>query len=187
MKIYSYYGFNEFIIIPGYKGYMIKEYFANYYLHIPDVTTDIKKNMNETHENSSKLRKISLTDTGDSTMTGGRVKCIQIYIENERFMLTYGDGVSNMDIKKVIRFHEKSGTIGTLTAAQPARRFGVLEIDKDRVTTFLEKPPGNGGYIKGGFSVFELKVFDSSSCSTARGSLLVWVSHYSPGRCTAYA
>ena len=120
-------------------------------------------------------------------MTGGRVKRIQIYIENERFMLTYGDGVSNIDIKKVIRFHEKSGTIDTLTAVQPARRLGVLEIDKDRMTTFLEKPRGGGGYINCGFFVIEPELYDSSSCNTAHGSHLVWVSHYCPGRCTVYA
>ncbi len=160
MKIYSHYGFNEFIVCLGYKGYMIKEYFANYCLHKSDVTIDIQKNRIETHENSSEPWKVSLIDTGDNTMTGGRVKRIRKYIENERFMLTYGDGVSNVDIKKVIRFHEKSGTIGTLTAARPARRFGVLEIEKDRVTTFLEKPPGEGGYINGGFSVFEPELFD---------------------------
>jgi glucose-1-phosphate cytidylyltransferase len=160
MKIYSHYGFNEFIICLGYKGYMIKEYFANYCLHMSDVTIDIKKNRIETHENSSEPWKVSLINTGDSTMTGGRVKRIQRYIGAERFMLTYGDGVSDVDIKKLIRFHENAGTIGTLTAARPAKRFGVLELGGDRVTSFLEKPQGEGGYINGGFFVFEPEIFN---------------------------
>jgi glucose-1-phosphate cytidylyltransferase len=160
MKIYSHYGFNEFIVCLGYKGYMIKEYFANYFLHMSDVTIDIKNNKIETHYNTSEPWKISLIDTGDSTMTGGRVKRIQQYIGKNRFMLTYGDGVSDVNIKKLIQFHENSGTIGTLTAARPAKRFGVLEIKKNNVTTFLEKPQGEGGYINGGFSVFEPELFD---------------------------
>jgi glucose-1-phosphate cytidylyltransferase len=160
MKIYSHYGFNEFIICLGYKGYMIKEYFANYFLHMSDVTIDIKKNTIETHQNFSEPWKVSLIDTGDSTLTGGRIKRIQRYVGDEKFMLTYGDGVSDVNIKKLIRFHERSGTAVTLTAAQPARRFGVLELNRDRVTTFLEKPPGAGGYINGGFFVCESKIFD---------------------------
>ncbi len=160
MKIYSHYGFNEFIICLGYKGYMIKEYFANYNLHMSDVTIDIRKNKIETHHNTSEPWKISLIDTGDSTMTGGRVKQIQKYIGNNRFMLTYGDGVSDLNINKLIQFHENSGTIGTLTATRPARRFGVLEINKNSVTNFLEKPQGEGGYINGGFFVFEPDLFD---------------------------
>jgi glucose-1-phosphate cytidylyltransferase len=160
MKIYSHYGFNEFIVCLGYKGYMIKEYFANYCLHRSDVTIDIKNNSIETHQNSSEPWKISLIDTGDSSMTGGRVKRIQRYVGNERFMLTYGDGVSDVDIQKLIHYHETAGTIGTLTAVRPARRFGVLEIEKNRVTSFLEKPQGEGGYINGGFFVFEPKIFD---------------------------
>jgi len=160
MKIYSHYGFNEFIICLGYKGYMIKEYFANYFLHMSDVTIDIKNNQIETHYNTSEPWKISLIDTGDSTMTGGRVKRIQEYVGKNRFMLTYGDGVSDVNLKKLILFHENSGTIGTLTAARPAKRFGVLEIKNNNVTTFLEKPQGEGGYINGGFSIFEPELFD---------------------------
>jgi glucose-1-phosphate cytidylyltransferase len=160
MKIYSHYGFNEFIICLGYKGYMIKEYFANYFLHMSDVTIDLKKNKIETHQNFSEPWKVSLIETGDNTMTGGRIKRIQRYVGDERFMLTYGDGVSNVNLKKLARFHERSGTIVTLTATQPARRFGVLELDRDRVKTFLEKPPGEGGYINGGFFVCEPKIFD---------------------------
>lgn len=160
MKIYSHYGFNEFIVCLGYKGYLIKEYFANYFLHMSDVTIDIKNNQIETHYSTSEPWKISLIDTGDSTMTGGRVKRVQQYVGKNRFMLTYGDGVSDVNIKKLIQFHENSGTIGTLTAARPAKRFGVLEIKKNNVTTFLEKPQGEGGYINGGFSVFEPELFD---------------------------
>lgn len=160
MKIYSHYGFHEFIICLGYKGYMIKEYFANYCLHMSDVTIDINKNIIETHENSSEPWKVSLIDTGDATMTGGRVKRIQRYVGNERFMLTYGDGVSDVDIKKLIHFHETAGTIGTLTAVKPAGRFGVLEIERNRVTSFLEKPPGESGQVNGGFFVFEPEIFE---------------------------
>lgn len=161
MKIYSHYGFNEFIICLGYKGYMIKEYFANYCLHMSNVTIDIQKNRIETHENSSEPWKVSLIDTGDNTMTGGRVKRIRKYIGNERFMLTYGDGVSDVNIPELLKFHQTHMKIGTLTAIRPPGRFGALQIQKDQsIESFVEKPKGDGGYVNGGFFIFEPAIFD---------------------------
>ncbi|MFA4849430.1 MAG: glucose-1-phosphate cytidylyltransferase [Methanoregula sp.] len=160
IKNYSYFGFNDFIICLGYKGYMIKEYFTNYNLHMSDVTIDIKNNQIETHHNFSEPWKISLIDTGDNTMTGGRVKKIQSYIGDEPFMLTYGDGVSNVNITELLKFHKRQGKTGTLTAIRPAGKFGALEIQDSMVATFLEKPKGDGGYINGGFFVFEPELFD---------------------------
>jgi len=161
MKNYSHFGFNDFIICLGYKGYMIKEYFANYNLHMSDVTIDIKNNSMETHHNFSEPWKVSLIDTGDTTMTGGRVKRIHPYIGDEPFMLTYGDGVSDVNIPELLKFHSAKRKIGTLTAIRPPGRFGVLDIRNDQtITSFLEKPPGNGGHINGGFFVFEPELFD---------------------------
>jgi glucose-1-phosphate cytidylyltransferase len=161
MKIYSHFGFNEFIICLGYKGYMIKEYFSNYNLHMSDVTIDIQKNTTEIHQNFSEPWKISLIDTGHNTMTGGRVKKIQPYIGNEPFMLTYGDGISNVNIPELLKFHAKNKKIGTLTAIRPPGRFGVLQIQDDHnVSSFLEKPMGDGGHINGGFFVFGPELFD---------------------------
>lgn len=161
MKIYSHFGFNEFVICLGYKGYMIKEYFANYFLHMSDVTIDIRNNNIETHCNYSEPWKISLIDTGDSTMTGGRVKRVQKYIGDETFMLTYGDGVSDVDISRLLKFHKKQKKTATLTAVRPPGRFGSLQIEEDNnVASFHEKPLGDGGYINGGFFVFEPEVFD---------------------------
>ncbi len=140
---------------------MIKEYFANYNLHMSDVTIDIKNNKIETHHNFSEPWKISLIDTGDNTMTGGRVKKIQPYIGDEPFMLTYGDGVSNVNIPELLKFHTKKKKIATLTAIRPPGRFGVLQIQEDQtITSFLEKPMGEGGHINGGFFVFEPELFD---------------------------
>src|SRR5208337_1438624 len=160
MKIFSQYGFNDFIICLGYKGYVIKEYFANYFLHMSDVTIDIKNNKIKIHQNYSEPWKISLIDTGDNTMTGGRVKRIQSYIGDETFMLTYGDGLSDVNIPNLIEFHKKQGQTATLTAIRPVGRFGALELKGPSVTTFLEKPEGEGGYINGGFFVFEPQLFD---------------------------
>jgi glucose-1-phosphate cytidylyltransferase len=161
MKIYSHYGFNEFVVCLGYKGYMIKEYFMNYFLHMSDVTIDIRKNEIETHQNFSEPWKISLIDTGDSTMTGGRIRRIQQYLDDGTFMLTYGDGVSDVDITRLLKFHKKQKKTGTLTAIRPPGRFGALRIENDsRVVSFLEKPLGDGGYINGGFFVFEPELFD---------------------------
>lgn len=161
LKIYSYFGFNDFIVCLGYKGYLIKEYFLNYSLHMSDVTIDIKNNKIETHRNFSEPWRISLIDTGDNTMTGGRLKKIRSYIGNERFMITYGDGVSNVNIAELLKFHVSKKKIGTVTAIRPPGRFGVLRIQDDsNITSFLEKPMGDGGYVNGGFFVFEPELFD---------------------------
>lgn len=162
MKTYSYYGFNEFIICCGYKGYMIKEYFANYYMHHSDITLDFTKN-NEVfvHNNAVEPWKITLVDTGLDTMTGGRIKRVQEHIGKERFLLTYGDGVCDVDIKKVLKYHIKDKKTVTLTAVQPGWRFGMLEINKKNlIMNFKEKAKEDGGWINGGFMVVEPKIFD---------------------------
>ncbi len=160
MKIYSYYGFNEFIICLGYKGYVIKEYFANYYLHNSDVTFDMKENNMEVHRNYGENWKVSLIDTGLNTMTGGRVKRVKEYIGNETFALTYGDGVSDVDIPGLLSFHKESGNTVTLTAVQQPGRFGAFTLgDSDnRIHSFREKPKGDGAsnaWINGGFFLVE--------------------------------
>jgi glucose-1-phosphate cytidylyltransferase len=158
MKMYSTQGFDEFIICLGYKGYMIKEYFANYFLHSSDVTIDVKNNKMDIHQNHSEPWKITLVDTGELTPTGGRIKRIQKYVGNNQFMLTYGDGVSDIDIKKLVNFHEKENTMGTITIAHPPPLFGVPKISGCRVIDFIEKPDVDT-YINGGFSIFEPEVF----------------------------
>ena len=161
MKIYSHYGFNEFIILLGYKGYMIKEYFADYYLHQSDVTFDIASNTMEYHTNKTENWKVTLLDTGIHTMTGGRIKKIKEYIGNSPFMLTYGDGVADIDISKLIDFHKKSGGFITLTSVLPEGKFGALEIDKQqRINSFQEKPKGDGSWVNGGFFVCQPEVLD---------------------------
>jgi len=161
MKIYSAFGFNEFIICLGYKGYMIKEYFSNYFLHQSDVTIDIKSNKIEVHNNVCEPWKVTLVDTGLNTMTGGRIKRIKNYIKNETFMVTYGDGVGNIDLKKLLDFHKNHGKYATLTAVQPLGRFGALEINtKDEIINFQEKPKGDKAWINGGFFVLEPQIFD---------------------------
>jgi len=161
MKIYSHYGFNDFIICLGYKGYMIKEYFAHYFLHMSDVTMDLKKNTVEVHQNLSEPWKVTLVDTGLETMTGGRIKRIKPYIEDETMMLTYGDGVSDINIKSLLNYHKKKKKLATVTAVQPPGRFGALRINKNNIVEhFLEKPEGDGGFINGGFFVLEPNVID---------------------------
>lgn len=161
MKTYSHYGINDFVILLGYKAYMIKEYFANYYLHNSDVTIDTAKNSMEIHNNASENWRITLVDTGLNTMTGGRIKRAQKYIGNETFMLTYGDGVSDINISKLLEFHKSHGKSMTLTAIQPEGRFGVLEFGAgDQVSSFLEKPQGDGAWINGGYFVCEPELFD---------------------------
>jgi glucose-1-phosphate cytidylyltransferase len=161
MKIYSYYGFNEFIILCGYKGYMIKEYFANYYRHMSDMTVDMTNNSITHHANHAEPWKVTLIDTGIETMTGGRIKRVQEYIGNEPFMLTYGDGVSDVNIRDLIKFHTSHGKAITMTAVQPEGRFGSLQIsDDDKVTSFQEKPKGDGSWINGGFFVCQPEVLD---------------------------
>ena len=160
MKIYSTYGFNDFVICLGYKGYAIKEFFANYFLHMSDVTIDLTSNKLEIHHNHAEPWKVTLIDTGEQTMTGGRIKRIQPYIGGEDFFLTYGDGVGDVDIRKLLAFHRQQNTYATLTATQPPGRFGALQIENNRVITFEEKPVGDRAWVNGGFFVCSSKVFD---------------------------
>ena len=160
MKIYSTYGFNDFVICLGYKGYVIKEYFANYFLHMSDVTIDLKNNQMEIHDVKAEPWKVTLVDTGLNTMTGGRIKRVQKYIGNDTFMLTYGDGVANINIKELLEFHKKHGKFATVTAVQPSGRFGALDLDENKVKAFKEKPKGDGAWINGGFFVLEPQIFD---------------------------
>jgi glucose-1-phosphate cytidylyltransferase len=161
MKIYSHCGVNDFIVCLGYKGYMIKEYFANYYMHMADVTLDVAKNKIEIHDERAEPWRITLVDTGQDTMTGGRLLRVRKYLEREKdFCLTYGDGVSDVDVAATIAQHRKSGLKATVTAVRPPGRFGSLGIDGARVTGFQEKPIGDGGWINGGFFVLSPAVFD---------------------------
>jgi len=161
MKIYSHYGINEFIICCGYKGYLIKEFFANYFLHTSDVTFDIEKNSIEIHQQSGEPWKVTLVDTGDNTMTGGRLKRIQNYLRDEQvFCMTYGDGLSDINIKSLIEFHTKSRSYATLSAVIPSARFGALELEGDKVLTFKEKPKSESGFVNGGFFVLTPRIFD---------------------------
>ena len=161
MKTYSYFGFNDFVICLGYKGYSIKEYFHNYFLHNCDVTFDVRTQGMEIHQNLVESWRVTLVDTGVNSMTGGRVKRIKPYIGNETFMLTYGDGVADVNIAALVDYHISHGKLATLTAVQPAGRFGALELDeKDSVRSFTEKPDGDGAWINGGFFVLEPKIFN---------------------------
>ncbi|OEF04582.1 glucose-1-phosphate cytidylyltransferase [Vibrio genomosp. F10] len=160
MKMYSQHGYNEFVILLGYKGYYIKEYFANYFLHQSDVTIDLSTNEMKINKNTSEPWTVTLLDTGLHTMTGGRVKRAQEIVGNEPFMLTYGDGVSDVNISDLVEFHKSHGKSITMTSVQPDGRFGALELDGPTVSNFLEKPKGDGAWINGGFFVCEPKVFD---------------------------
>jgi len=161
MKIYSNYGFNEFIILLGYKGYVIKEFFANYFLHQSDVTFDLAKNEVQIHQNHSEKWKVTLLETGLNTLTGGRIKRVKDYINNKDFLLTYGDGLSDVDIRKLLEFHKNHGKIVTMTAVQPIGRYGALKINNDNsISAFKEKPKGDSGWINGGFFVCKPEVFD---------------------------
>lgn len=160
MKIYSQFGVNEFVICAGYKGYIIKEYFANYFLHMSNITFDMKTNEMVVHENKSEPWKVTIVDTGDGTMTGGRIKRIRKYIGDSTFCMTYGDGVSDVNISKLIKFHKSKNKWATVTAVQPAGRFGALKMDGSTITSFEEKPDGESGWINGGYFVLEPEVFD---------------------------
>lgn len=160
MKIYSSYGINDFIICCGYKGYMIKQYFANYSLHMSDVTFDMKNNSMEVHHKSVEPWKVTLVDTGLDTLTGGRLNRIKKYVDDDTFCFTYGDGVADINISDLIKFHKNKKKIATVTAVQPPGRFGTLEIENDDVLKFIEKPVGDGNWINGGFFVLEPNVFD---------------------------
>lgn len=159
MKTYSSYGINDFVICCGYKGYVIKEYFANYFLHMSDVTFDLSNNKMEVHKKSVEPWKITLVDTGLNTMTGGRLKKIENFVD-DTFCFTYGDGLSDVNINKLIDFHKKRKSIATVTVVQPPGRFGNLNIQNDMVINFREKPKGDGNWINGGFFVLEPKIFD---------------------------
>jgi glucose-1-phosphate cytidylyltransferase len=161
MKNYSAHGVNDFVICCGYKGYLIKEYFANYFLHMSDVTFDMANNHMEVHQQKAEPWKVTLIDTGEDTFTGGRLKRVSYYIKDEdSFCFTYGDGVSNVDIRASIEFHHRHGTLATVTAVLPPGRYGALERLGDKVTGFVEKPRGDGGVINGGFFVLSPKVLD---------------------------
>ena len=160
MKIYSAHGIHDFVICLGYKGYVIKEYFANYFLHMSDVTFDMQENRMEVHQNSAEPWKVTLVDTGDSTMTGGRLKRVRDYLGDEDFCFTYGDGVGDVDITGLVEFHKLHGKLATMTATQPPGRFGALNLDGTRIENFTEKPIGDGGWINGGFFVLSPKTID---------------------------
>ncbi|MDA9021360.1 glucose-1-phosphate cytidylyltransferase [Gammaproteobacteria bacterium] len=171
MKIYSAHGINEFIICLGYKGYVIKEYFANYFLHMSDVTFNMENNSIEIHNPSAEPWKVTLVDTGQNSMTGERLKQVKSYIDDENFCFTYGDGLADIDISTLIKFHENSKKLATVTAVQPPGRFGALEIDlkNNSVSKFQEKPEGDGAWINAGFFVLSKKVFKYLD-----GKNLVW-------------
>lgn len=160
MKTYSAHGVNEFVICCGYKGYLIKEYFANYFLHMSDVTFDMTNNSMHVHQKKAEPWKVTLVDTGEATQTGGRLKRVKDYIGDEDFCMTYGDGVGDVDIAGVIEFHKNHGKLATMTATLPPARFGALELEGTSVNKFLEKPHGEGGWINGGFFVLSPKVID---------------------------
>jgi len=160
MKIFSHWGINEFVICLGYKGYVIKEYFANYFLHMSDVTFDMSQNRMTVHQRKAEPWKVTLVDTGPETLTGGRLKRVARYLGDESFCFTYGDGVSDIDLGKLLDFHRAHGRLATLTAIQPPGRYGAVLIDDARVTSFQEKPAGDGAWVNGGFFVLESGVLE---------------------------
>jgi glucose-1-phosphate cytidylyltransferase len=160
MKIYSAHGINDFVICLGYKGYLIKEYFANYFLHMSDVTFDMATNSMTTHRGHSEPWRVTLVDTGENTQTGGRLKRVREYVGEDDFCLTYGDGVSDLDITALVEFHRSQKALATLTAVQPPGRFGMLTLEKKKVVGFTEKPEGDGGWVNGGFFVLSPRVID---------------------------
>jgi glucose-1-phosphate cytidylyltransferase len=160
MKGYSTHGIYDFVICLGYKGYVIKEYFANYFLHMSDITFDMRNNKMTVHQNNAEPWQVTLVDTGEQTMTGGRLRRIAPYVQGEDFCCTYGDGVGDVDITALVAFHKQSGRLATLTATQPPGRFGSLVVDESRVLSFQEKPRGDGGWINGGFFVLSPSVLD---------------------------
>jgi glucose-1-phosphate cytidylyltransferase len=160
MKTYSHYGINDFVICLGYRGYVIKEYFANYFLHMSDVTFDMAQNRMEVHQNSAEPWRVTLIDTGADTMTGGRLKRVRDHIGDEAFCFTYGDGVADIDIAAQLAFHRAHRKLATVTAIQPPGRYGALDIDAGRVLSFQEKPAGDGAWINGGFFILDPRVID---------------------------
>lgn len=169
MKIYSHFGIHDFVICLGYKGYLLKEYFANYFLHMSDVTFDMAQNRMQIHDQYAEPWRVTLVDTGESTMTGGRLKRVRKYLGEETFCMTYGDGVADIDLAALLAFHRGHGKQATVTAVQPPGRFGALEIEGAQVRSFQEKPHGDGGWINGGFFVLEPSVLDS-----IEGDATIW-------------
>ena len=160
MKIYSAHGINDFIVCCGYKGYIIKEYFANYFLHMSDVTFDMANNKMQVHQASAEPWRVTLVDTGDDSRTGGRLKRVASYLDDEPFCFTYGDGVSDIDVRKTVELFEREKVLAVVAAVQPAGRFGILNLDRSRVISFEEKPRGDGSWTNGGFFVLSPKVID---------------------------
>ncbi len=160
MKMYSVHGINDFIVCCGYKGYIIKEYFANYFLHMSDVTFDMADNKMQVHQASAESWRVTLVDTGDDSQTGGRLKRVASYLDSGPFCFTYGDGVSNVDVRATIELHKREKTLAVVSAVQPAGRFGILNLDRSRVVSFEEKPRGDGNWTNGGFFVLSPKVLD---------------------------
>ncbi len=160
MKIYSAHGINDFIVCCGYKGYIIKEYFANYFLHMSDVTFDMANNKMQVHQASAEPWRVTLVDTGDDSRTGGRLKRVSSYLDDEPFCFTYGDGVSDIDVRKTVELFEREKVLAVVVAVQPAGRFGILNLDRSRVVSFEEKPRGDGSWTNGGFFVLSPKVID---------------------------
>ncbi len=160
MKIYSAHGINDFIVCCGYKGYIIKEYFANYFLHMSDVTFDMANNKMQVHQASAEPWRVTLVDTGDDSRTGGRLKRVSSYLDDEPFCFTYGDGVSDIDVRKTVELFEREKVLAVVAAVQPAGRFGILNLDRSRVVSFEEKPRGDGSWTNGGFFVLSPKVID---------------------------
>jgi glucose-1-phosphate cytidylyltransferase len=161
LKLYSHYGYNDFIVCLGYKGYVIKEYFANYFLHMADVTFDMATNQMTVHQKHAEPWRVTLVDTGTNTMTGGRIKRVQKYVGNETFLATYGDGLSDQNLQDLVAHHRKTGRLATMTTVQPSGRFGAVDIvEGDRIRAFVEKPRSDGSWINAGFFVFEPQVFD---------------------------
>lgn len=174
LKIYSHYGVNDFIICLGYKGYIIKEYFANYFLHMSDVTFDMRSNGFEVHQKHAEPWRVTLVDTGSETQTGGRLKRVLPYLDNETFFFTYGDGVADIDISAELQFHREKGRLATMCATQPPGRFGAIDINDSQITRFEEKPAGDGTWINGGFFILEPEVInyiDDDSCIWERQPL----------------
>ena len=174
MKLYSHYGVNDFIVCLGYKGFMIKEYFANYFLHMSDVTFDIANNKMKVHHANAEPWSVTLIDTGEKTSTGGRLKRVEAFIGEEDFCFTYGDGVADINIGKLVQFHKEQGTLATVTSIQPPGRYGILDIAHSKVTGFQEKPRGDGGWINGGFFVLSpqvIKYIDNDNIAWERQPL----------------
>lgn len=160
MKIYSAYGLNDFVICCGYKGYMIKEYFAHYFLHMSDVTFDMERNSMHVHQKNVDPWKVTLVDTGEDTQTGGRLKRVRAYLEDTEFCFTYGDGLADVNVTDLVRFHREQGALATLTAVQPPGRFGALDLEESKIRGFQEKPPGDSAWINGGFFVLSPSILD---------------------------